>query len=186
MRGMARGLSGTLVALVVTSVAAAGCAIFSDRVAGCVSPSNETQLLDAYAAEKALAVSPAGSSRREEPQRRPACHRMGEHVSITVVDVRYDLSADVSRDEVQTLYTPVASQAGWTPMPVSADQKTVRYCRTVLGEPSVLEVGWDDAKTLQSDGKVERDPAWIGIVVRTAQDEGAEQAAERKAAGCLR
>ena len=181
---MDRLLSGTLVTLVVTSVATAGCTIFSDRVSGCVSPSNETQLLDEYAAERALAVSPVGSSRREEPQRRPSCRRMGEHVSIAAVDVRYDLSHDVSRDEVQALYEPVATQSGWTPMPIRADQKTVRFCRTVLGEPSVLEVGWDDAKTLRSDGKVERDTAWIAVVVRTAQDEGAEQAAEREAAGC--
>jgi hypothetical protein len=180
MRGMAGRMSRVLVALAMAGAAMTGCT--SDRAPGCVSPSNEAGLLDEFAREAVLAVGPSGSKRREESRRHVACrlrHETGE-VSITSVGVQYDLDRDVSRDEVRTLYEPVATRAGWTPFP-SRGGEVFFYCRSMLGHSSVLMIHWQDAIMLDSG---ERIPGVITISIRLAESGQTEIEEQRRAAGC--
>jgi hypothetical protein len=155
MRVMAR-LPIVLVGALLLATGAVGCATETDRVPDCVPPSNEDVLLDEYANDAALDVVPAGATRRDEPQRQTACHRVGHAVSRTAVTVQYDLARDLGQDEVLALFDRVAIAAGWTQQRVQTTGMggSLRYRGPVLGEPSHLEVVWQHA--IDPDGSGER------------------------------
>jgi hypothetical protein len=191
MRSLVNRLRMTLAALIVAT-ATTGCALFSDRVAGCVAPANEAALLDELAKDPVLGVSMPGATRRAEPKRQEACHRIGKDVSRTSVTVEYDLSRNPSPEEIRAAFDPVATKAGWVAMPGAASSPTgvLRYCRDVLDQPILLIVGWEGAKTVDSSGKNERVPAHLGVVVHGSADGGmtdggmADLKASRQAVGC--
>jgi hypothetical protein len=125
-----------------------------------VPPSSEEALLGEYANDAALALAPAGATRRGEPERQAACYRVGgrgrEGVSRTSVTVQYDLARDLGPEEGRALVEAVATRAGWTLLEAQTSGLdspiggVLRYCRTVLGEPSFLEVIWQH--TIDPDG----------------------------------
>jgi len=171
-----------LAALALAGATMAGCT--SDRVPGCVPPSNEAGLLDEFSNEPVLAVAPEGSKRREQPMRVAACHRFGEHATETAVAVHYDLPRGLAPGEVRSLYDPVATRSGWMPVPTIAGQLMLRYCRSVLGQPGLLDVMWQNAIEPPAG---ERVPAVISILLRPADENSFTQAAEVEAArkgGC--
>ncbi len=171
-----------LAALVLVGAMMAGCT--SDRVPGCVPPSNEAGLLDEFIKEPVLSVAPEGSKRREEPKRVEACHRLGEHATETTVAVIYDLPRGLTPGEVRSVYEPVATRSGWTPVPTTAGETMLRYCRSVGGQPGLLEVMWQDAIQPPAGQLVS---AAITILLRPADEKAFTQAAEIEAAregGC--
>lgn len=171
-----------LAALALAGATMAGCT--SDRVPGCVPPSNEAGLLDEFMKEPVLSVAPEGAKRREEPRRVEACRRHGENATETVVAVHYDLERGLAPGEVRTLYEPVATKSGWTPVPVAAGQLLLRYCRSVLGQPGLLEVTWQEAIEPPSGRRV---PALVSILLRPADENAFVEAAQVEAArkgGC--
>ena len=154
-----------LVWALLLATGAAGCATDPDRVRDCVPPSNEDALLDEYANDAALGVAPAGATRRGEPQRLTACHRVGYAVSNTAMTVQYDLARDLGQEEVLALFDQVSTAAGWTRLDVQTSGLggSLRYCRPVLGEPSHLDVVWQHA--INPDGGRER--AVPGVLTTT-------------------
>ena len=157
-------LRSGLVLLVLAGAALAGCT--SDRVDGCTPPPNETALLDEYLKEPALGVRPGeGSKRRKDPERQVACRKVGKAVSTTSVFVQWDLSRDLSPDEVQGLYGPATTGAGWTVVPARSGSRYVQFCKNVLGERSILDVTWQDAVVLE---RGERVPGVVTVGVRVA------------------
>jgi hypothetical protein len=146
MHGMAR-LPFFLVGALLLATGAAGCAAEPDRVRDCVPPSNEDELLDEYANDAALGVAPAGATRRGEPRRLTACHRVGYAVSSTAMTVQYELARDLAPEEILVLFDHVATAAGWTRLEVQASGLggSLRYCRLILGERSHLDVVWQHA-----------------------------------------
>ena len=179
---MIRKVTSGLAALVLTGATMAGCT--SDRVPGCVPPSNEAGLLDEFIKEPVLAVAPEGSKRREGPKRVEACHRLGEHATETAVAVVYDVPRGLVPGEVQSLYEPAAMRSGWKPVPTIAGQLALRYCRSVAGQPGLLEVTWQDA--IKPPGG-ELVSAVITVLLRPADENAFTQAAEIEAAregGC--
>jgi hypothetical protein len=164
-----------LAALALAGATMAGCT--SDRVPGCVPPSNEAGLLDEFMKEPVLAVAPEGSKRREEPKRVEACHRFGDkNATETVVAVHYDVPRSLAPGEVRSLYEPAATKSGWTPVPVEVSQLLLRYCRDVHGQPGLLEVTWQEAIERQ------RVPAVVSILLRPADPTVFEGAAQAEAA----
>lgn len=177
--------------LAVLSLAAAttGCGLSSDRVKDCAAPANESALLDELARDPVLAVAPQGATRRAEPTRLEACHRIGEDTSRTSVYVEYDLPRDPGADEIRAVFEPVATKAGWTAMPaVPFDGLggALNYCRDVLDQPIMLVVGWENAMRA---GNMDI-PAHLGVSIHgtatgsmTAEGRAAIEAS-RRAAGC--
>lgn len=179
---MMRKVTSGLAALVLAGATMTGCT--SDRVPGCVPPSNEAGLLDEFVKEPVLAVAPEGSKRREGPKRVEACHRLGDHATETAVAVIYDLPRGLAPGEVRSLYEPVAMRSGWAPVPTPAGQLTLRYCRSVSGQPGLLEVMWQDAIQPPAGDLVS---AMITVLLRPAGENAFTQAAEVEAAragGC--
>jgi len=173
-----------LAALLVAGVAQASCDLSSGRVAGCVAPANEAALLDEFEKEPVLAVVPDGAKRDDGPRRIEACHRYGDHPTDTAVAVNYDLSRDLGPDEVRSLYDPVAADSGWAQLPPVAGTRVLRYCRDVLGQPGVLEIGWGDAHEPVPGEHVR---ARLSVVIRPADQDTFSQWAEVEAAragGC--
>jgi hypothetical protein len=141
-------------------------------------------LLDEFMKEPVLAVAPQGAKRREEPKRVEACRRHGENATETVVAVHYDVDRGLAPGEVRGLYEPAATKSGWTPVPVESGQPFLRYCRSVLGQPGLLEVAWQEAIEPPSGRLV---PAVISILLRPADENAFAQAAQLEAArkgGC--
>ncbi|HZM82624.1 MAG TPA: hypothetical protein VFC19_43460 [Candidatus Limnocylindrales bacterium] len=153
-----------LVAVLLVATATAGCTS-SDRVEGCTPPSNEAALLDAYAKEPAIGVQPAASQRREEPKRQPACRRVGKAVSRTSVSVQWDVRRNVNEQEIQGLYEAATIGTGWTAVPARSSVRYAQFCKSILGERSILDLSWQDAVVLQSGDLV---PGVVTVVVRAA------------------
>ena len=159
-----------MLTVLMVATAAAGCA--PDLVAGCSAPPDEPALLDELAKDPALSVTLPGAKRRDEPERREACHRTEAEVTLTTVWVDYDLARDTSPEEVRAAFDPVVSNAGWVaiPPPRQAPQGSYGvqyYCRDVLGRPSLLAVSWEGAKTIDEDTRV---PAHLAVVIRGSAD----------------
>ncbi|HEX6682254.1 MAG TPA: hypothetical protein VF062_05640 [Candidatus Limnocylindrales bacterium] len=172
-----------LVTLVALAAAGASCSVFSDEVPGCVAPSNEAQLLDEFAKERVLELTPPSVKERKETLRQVACKRFGEHASVTHVGVHHELSRNIERDEVHGLYDPVATAAGWVPLPVEVHQSYLLYCRRVAGQAAMLSVGWSEGYSV---GK-EQVPARLLVDLQLAHDAAIDDQAKVEAAqkaGC--
>lgn len=165
------GIPVVLVISLVLAGTVAGCGVGGGRVADCVPPANEAALLDEYASDPVLAVAPAGATRREEPRRVSACYRLNNltnEISRTTVHVEYDLARDPDQAEVRALLEPAITQAGWTPV---EDRLTdlggmLRYCRTVQGEPSGLDVIWQRA--IDPGDEEPTVPGVLALIVHTS------------------
>lgn len=153
-----------LAALLLAGTALTGCTS-DDRASGCTPPANEEALLDAYAKEPVLGVQPSGSKRREPPMRTTACRKVGKDVSTTYMGVQWDLSRNVEEREILSLYQPVTSGAGWTVVEDRAGPQFAQFCKTVLGQRSILEIGWQDAIQLE---RGERVPGVVSVGLRIA------------------
>lgn len=152
-----------LVVVALAGAALAGCA--SDEVEGCTPPSNEAALLDAYAKEPAFGIQPAASKRREEPKRQSACRRVGKDVSQTSVAVQWDVRRNVNEQEIQGLYEAATIGAGWTAVPDRSSTRYAQFCKSILGERSILDLSWQDAIVLKEGDIV---PGVVTVVVRIA------------------
>jgi hypothetical protein len=177
-----------LVAITTVTIAttATGCAE-SVRAPGCVAPPNEAALLDELAKDPTLAVSPADSKRRSEPDRQTACRKVGKDVSRTSVTVQYDLPRNVDADHVRATYEPVATAAGWKALSSQPSEQggSLLYCRDILEQPSLLAIHWQDAITVEANGGSRRVPGVLTVTVSGSADGGlANVEADRAAAGC--
>jgi hypothetical protein len=185
---MALGRQIMLVAITTATMAtmATGCAE-SVRVPGCVAPPNEAALLDEIAKDPTLAVSPADSKRRSEPDRQTGCRKVGKAVSRTAVTVQYDLSRNLQADEVRAAYEPVATAAGWKALPFEPSEQvgSLLYCRDILEQPGLLAIHWQDAITVDAAGGSRRAPGVLTVTVSASVDTGPTNVdANRVAAGC--
>jgi hypothetical protein len=154
-----------LAVLMLTPFAAAGCSA-SDPVAGCKPPANESLLLDAYAKEPVFGIQPAGSTLREQPKKMTACHPVGKFVSVTTVGIQWDLARNLTADEMTSIYGPVTAGAGWTVVQSRSGARHTQFCKSILGQQSILDLSWQDEVIVDGGKKV---PGTVAAAVRTAE-----------------
>ncbi|WP_406044743.1 hypothetical protein OG799_09905 [Micromonospora sp. NBC_00898] len=141
---------------VLLAVTVAGCAAegrLGLRVSGCTAPAHEDELLDAYAADPVLAVTPAGARRVRDVVRSHGCHRISrEDASNTSVSLSWRSDRDHGEAELRRTFDPAARDAGWRYTEVPDQPPTIdgggflSWCRSVRDVPSRLVVRSDPAQ----------------------------------------
>jgi hypothetical protein len=143
-----RSLRVALVAVLLAGTG--GCSVFGGKpeakLPACVAPANEDALLDAYAKDPVLAVTPDGATRFGGVSQSRACRRLGgNEVSDTTATVQMRLAHPYERTALRGVYEPVTSANGWTqdgrPRPELVQGEVVLgFCREVNGVISNLTV----------------------------------------------
>ncbi|MEU4777368.1 hypothetical protein [Micromonospora sp. NPDC023633] len=116
-------------------------------VPGCSLPADVDGLLDAYADDPVLAVTPDGAQRVGDVARSRGCRRLNkEDVSSTSVSLSWRPDRDWGNAELRRTYDPVADAAGWRYAeipdrgPAVDGESFLSWCRSVRDVPSRLIV----------------------------------------------
>jgi hypothetical protein len=125
--------------LVLVAAALSGCAD-SDMAAGCTPPANESELLDAYAADPVFDVRPPQAHDVRQPTRSTACHvdpDWPDDPSQAAVSLYMQTTPGYDARALYTMYNQVATGQGWRQVQAER-QESLRYCRQVRGVTSYL------------------------------------------------